>query len=207
MFPQSSVHLHQALKVKKVDTNDTAVRVSLLAGHQWQQEHDTHLWHLNLRPMYCCLSITVHSYRDPAQTCWIRQCVWLYTQGYLLSALLLTLMTHDCATKHDSNRYYQLPNDLTPVRLINTNGETAGEEEQLASRTQALKVREQNRWQVTSVRCPLFLLTRLEFVKLSLNLIINNKTLTNVGDARYISNLSSQFCLIWVFTQQISWDL
>ena len=47
----------------------------------------------------------------------------------MLSPLLLSLFTHDCMAKHDSNTIIKFANDTTVVGLITNNDETSYREE------------------------------------------------------------------------------
>ncbi|KAK1806309.1 hypothetical protein P4O66_000184 [Electrophorus voltai] len=50
-------------------------------------------------------------------------------QGSVLSPLLFTLLTHDCAAMHSSNHIIKFTNDMTVVGLINKDNESAYREE------------------------------------------------------------------------------
>ncbi|KAK3545725.1 hypothetical protein QTP70_011342 [Hemibagrus guttatus] len=50
-------------------------------------------------------------------------------QGCLLSPLLLTLLTHDCAAMHSSNHIGKFADDMTVVGLISKNDESVYREE------------------------------------------------------------------------------
>ncbi|KAK3533924.1 hypothetical protein QTP70_034915 [Hemibagrus guttatus] len=50
-------------------------------------------------------------------------------QGCVLSPLLFTLLTHDCAAMHSSNHIVNFANDTTVVGLISKNDESAYREE------------------------------------------------------------------------------
>ncbi|KAI5090364.1 gastrula zinc finger protein XlCGF28.1-like [Silurus meridionalis] len=50
-------------------------------------------------------------------------------QGCVLSPLLFTLLTHDCATRHSSNHIIKFADDTTVVGLISRNDESAYREE------------------------------------------------------------------------------
>ncbi|KAK3563666.1 hypothetical protein QTP86_033511, partial [Hemibagrus guttatus] len=50
-------------------------------------------------------------------------------QCYVLSPLLFTLLTHDCAAMHSSNHIIKFTNDMTVVGLISKNDESAYREE------------------------------------------------------------------------------
>ncbi|KAK3518337.1 hypothetical protein QTP86_003647 [Hemibagrus guttatus] len=69
------------------------------------------------------------------QSVWIRNSISTTTlntgapQGCVLSPLLFTLLTHDCAAMHSSNHIIKFANDTTVVGLISQNRESAFREE------------------------------------------------------------------------------
>ena len=50
-------------------------------------------------------------------------------QGYILSPLLFSLLTHDCSPNHTSNSIIQLADDTNVTGLIDDNDESANREE------------------------------------------------------------------------------